>query len=100
MSFRKSLVWTAGGQLAYFPVQFAGSVVLARLLSPNDFGVNALAVAISGVLCILQSVRPSAYIVREADLTHDKVAVAATVYYAVSGAMAAVGNSTSPLASG
>ncbi len=90
MSFRKSLAWTAGGQLAYFLIQFAGSVVLARLLSPYEFGVNALAVAITGVLYILQSVGLGAYIVREADLTDDKIAVAATVNFAISGAIAAV----------
>jgi O-antigen/teichoic acid export membrane protein len=89
MTFRRSLAWTAGGQLAFFLLQFAGSVALARLLSPYEFGVNALALAIVGVLYVLQSVGLGAYIVREADLTADKIAVASTVNLIISGLIAA-----------
>lgn len=84
MNFRRSLAWTAGGQLAFFLIQFAGSVALARLLSPYEFGVNALASAIAGVLYILQSVGLGAYIVREAELTAEKIAAASTVNVAIS----------------
>mgnify|MGYP004523185109 CR=1 FL=1 len=89
MSFRKSLAWTGGGQLVFFAIQFGGSVALARLLTPYEFGVNALAVAIIGVLQILQSVGLGAYIVREAELTDAKIAVASTVNIAISCAIAA-----------
>ena len=89
MNFRRSLAWTAGGQLCYFLIQFAGSVALARLLSPYEFGVNALAAAATGVLYILQSVGLGAYLVREPELTGDKIAAASTVNVAISIAIAA-----------
>jgi O-antigen/teichoic acid export membrane protein len=84
MNFRKNLAWSAGGQFAFFLIQFLGSVILARLLSPYEFGVNALALATAGVLYILQSVGLGAYIVREIDLTANKIAAASTVNILIS----------------
>jgi PST family polysaccharide transporter len=40
---------TMGGQLAKITVQFGGIIVLARLLSPKDYGLLAMVIAIVGV---------------------------------------------------
>jgi O-antigen/teichoic acid export membrane protein len=89
MSFRKSLAWTAGGQLGFFLIQFSGSVVLARLLTPYEFGVNALANAVVGVLSIVQSIGLGSYLVREAELTDERIDAVFTINLILSSLIAA-----------
>lgn len=90
MEFKRGLAWTAAGQGSFFVIQFAGSVVVARLLSPYEMGVYALAMAIVGVLNIIQSIGLGSYLVRERDLTPNRVATAFTVNAAISLLLAAV----------
>lgn len=89
MGFRRGLAWTIAGQGAFFIIQFVGSVVVARLLSPYELGVYALAVAVTGVLNLIQSVGLGSYMVREPELTPERIATAFTVNAAISLLLAA-----------
>lgn len=89
MGFKRGLAWTAAGQGSFFVIQFGGSVIVARLLSPYELGVFALALAITGVLNLIQSIGLSSYIVREPDLTPERIATAFTVNAAMSLVLAA-----------
>jgi O-antigen/teichoic acid export membrane protein len=89
LSFKRGLAWTVAGQGSFFVIQFIGSVFIARLLSPYELGVYALALSITGVLNLIQSIGMSSYIVRERDLTPDRVATAFTVNALISLALAA-----------
>ena len=71
-------------QGCFFVLQFIGSVIVARLLSPYEMGVYAIAWAIIGVLNTLQSFGLAGFIVREKDLTPDVMASAFTVNTAIS----------------
>jgi O-antigen/teichoic acid export membrane protein len=66
----------ATAQASSFVLQFALSVVLARLLTPREMGVFAVALAIVGALSIIQAFGLQSMIVREPDLT-ERVAVSA-----------------------
>lgn len=90
MALTRNLAWMGLGQGAFFVLQFAGSVVLARLLTPYEMGVYALAAALVGVLSIVQSFGMSAFIVREKDLDPDDVATAFTINVAISLGLAGV----------
>lgn len=68
MSVRKSLVWTYGSQAATFFITFGTSVVMARLLTPREFGVFALASATSAVLGIFLAFGVQSYLLREGEL--------------------------------
>ena len=89
MGFRRGLAWTVAGQGVFFVIQFVGSVIVARLLSPYELGVYALAVAVTGVLNLIQSVGLGSYMVREPDLTPERIATAFTVNAAISLLLAA-----------
>ena len=69
MSLRKSIAWSYGGQGASFLIGFIASAIVARLLTPFEFGVFALASAIMGFLSIVTTVGLTQYVVREKDLT-------------------------------
>ncbi len=90
MSFRKSLGWVTLGQAAFFLFQFAGSVVLARLLSPYEMGVFALAWAIVGLISVVQSIGLTSFIVRERELDSTVTATAFTVNLLLSLGLAVV----------
>jgi O-antigen/teichoic acid export membrane protein len=69
MSYKRRLAWMGLSQACFFGVQFAGSVIVARLLTPYDMGVYAIAMAITGVLSILQAFGLNGFIVREPELS-------------------------------
>jgi O-antigen/teichoic acid export membrane protein len=61
-----------------FILQFVGSVVLARLLTPYEMGVYAVAAAIMGILGIVQAFGLTLFIVREAEISSDLMATRTT----------------------
>lgn len=71
MSVRKSLAWSYGSQAFTFIVMFGSSIVVARLLSPREVGVYAIAMAAAGILAVFTSFSIQTYIIREGQLTQD-----------------------------
>jgi O-antigen/teichoic acid export membrane protein len=74
---RRALAWMSIAQGSFFVLQFAGSVILARLLTPYEMGVYAIAMAVVGLLGIVQATGLRSFVVREPDLSE---ATAATVF--------------------
>ena len=66
---RKALLWSFAGQTSSMIVTFAGSVVVARLLTPHDVGIYAVAMATIGILQLSTSFGVGLYVVREEALT-------------------------------
>ncbi|HWW63632.1 MAG TPA: oligosaccharide flippase family protein [Sphingomonadaceae bacterium] len=83
MAVRRSLAWMAFGQGGFFCLQFLGSVVVARLLSPYEIGVFAIAMAVVGLVSVVQAIGLNNLLVRERDLTPDLVASAAAANIAI-----------------
>lgn len=79
MSVRRSLAWSVSGQIMSTILLFLGSVVIARLLTPAEVGVFAVAFAAAGLINILAAVGTNAYIVREIDLQPSQIDTAFTV---------------------
>ena len=67
-------------------VNFGGSVVMARLLSPREMGVYAVAVAIVGILAVLRSLGLNTFIIREPQLTPSLLATTFTINAALAAA--------------
>jgi O-antigen/teichoic acid export membrane protein len=59
-----------GGQ---FVLQFVASMILARLILPADLGIFAVALAILAILAALREMGTTRYIIKERDLTDDKI---------------------------
>lgn len=58
-------------QIIGFVGQFTASVVLARYLTPHEFGIFAAGLATASILSLLQNLGLQSFIVREKDLTQD-----------------------------
>lgn len=79
MSVRRSLAWAFSGQFTAAFVLFLAWLVIARLLTPAEVGIFAVAYASAGVVNVLAAVGTNAYIVREIELEPAKVDTAFTV---------------------
>ncbi len=79
MSVRRSLAWAFSGQFIAFAVQFAGTIAIARLLSPSEIGIYAIAMAALGIIQVVTTFGIASYIIREAELAPGTLEGAFTV---------------------
>jgi O-antigen/teichoic acid export membrane protein len=76
MRLRISLAWSFSQQTINFVLQFAASIVIARLLAPEEVGVFALAMAAHVLAGAFKELGITSYLVREPTLTSDKIRTA------------------------
>ena len=59
--------WTSIAQFGQQVVQFATTIILARLLAPSDFGLVAMALVVIGFLSIFRDLGTSAAVIQHRD---------------------------------
>lgn len=79
ISVRRSLAWMMLSQGVLAAIQFGGSVVMARLLSPYEMGIYAVAAAIIGVLSTIRAFSLGGFLIREPELNPDAVTTTFTI---------------------
>ena len=79
MAFRNAIAWSVLGQAFCYLTVFAGSVVVARLLTPHDMGVFAIAMATIAILNTLLGFNVGTYVVRDQELKASTKETAFTV---------------------
>lgn len=73
LSTSRSIAWSLGGQVGTTLLSMISTVVLARILTPNDFGAFAFATTIYTLVQFLLQSGLGNYILSEARLTRRKV---------------------------
>ncbi|EQD73564.1 polysaccharide biosynthesis protein, partial [mine drainage metagenome] len=76
---RKSILFSLGQNYASFVLQFAVSIILARLLNPSEIGLYSIAAVLIGFASSMRDFGISSYIIQERDLTPDKIRAAFTL---------------------
>ena len=76
---RKSILWTFILQGVTLVVSFIGYMLIARLLSPSEMGIHAIAVAAIGVTQVFAVFGLTGYIVRDPDLRPSTLSLAFSV---------------------
>jgi O-antigen/teichoic acid export membrane protein len=89
-NIRRGIVWAFTGQNLNLAINFATLVVLARLLTPAEYGVASLSLAIIGVAEAFRELAGGSFIIREHDLTADKIRTTTTVNILVTAAVSAL----------
>ncbi len=84
MSIRTSLAWAFSQQFAQYGFTLLGSIVIARLLTPAEMGVFALAMAAGFLIGALRDFGVGTYLVREKDLNDLKIRTAFGMWLTVS----------------
>lgn len=87
---RKSLVFSFVQSYGITLVQFVSSLVIARLLTPDEIGVFSVGVAFIAIAHAVRDFGVSNYIVQERDFTEAKKAAALQIAFVVSWGLAAV----------
>jgi O-antigen/teichoic acid export membrane protein len=73
LNVRRSLAWSFAQQATQFALNAVGSIIIARLLTPAEVGVFAIAVSVSFLLSAVPGAGVSLYLVRERDLDDSKI---------------------------
>lgn len=84
---RRAVFWSFSAQIASFVIQFGSSVIIARLLSPIELGVFAVAAAIMGIVQIISAFSVGTYVIREENLSLQTLDSAFTVNALISVAL-------------
>jgi len=84
LSTRKSLAWSFSQQFWQYVLLFIGSVIIARLLTPEEMGVFALAMAANLLVSSFRDFGIGSYLIREEQLTYDKIRTAFGMSIAIS----------------
>lgn len=66
-------MWAVGGQALAEPIRVLGTAVLARVLTPEDFGLLGMAAVFFGLTAITTELGPSAAIIGRKRLSDDEV---------------------------
>lgn len=78
---KKGLYWSFFNQFANYGMQFCVGIVMARLLSPSDYGITALPAVFMSVAWILQNGGLSDALVRKTNLRDEDLSTA--FYYSL-----------------
>lgn len=73
MSVRRSLAWSYSAQAVNFLVAFGSSIIVARLVSPREFGIFAMAASISSLLSLVFGFGLSNLIIRDEQMPKDRL---------------------------
>jgi O-antigen/teichoic acid export membrane protein len=85
---RRSLAYTFAEGYVVTALQFIATFFLARLLTPTETGVWAVAAVFAAIASTFRDFGVAEYLIQEKDLTHDKLRAALAVNIAVSWIMA------------
>lgn len=78
-AFRRSLAWTLAERYAGLLINFVGLTVLARLLSPAEFGIFAIAAGLSALLVVVRDFGATNWIIQAPELPDWQLRTAATL---------------------
>jgi O-antigen/teichoic acid export membrane protein len=79
MSVRRSLAWTYIAQIICFAIAFGSTVIIARLVSPRDFGIFAMAGAATTIINLLMQFGLAKYIMRASQVDRNLLRTVFTV---------------------
>ena len=85
------------GQAASFVVRFGYIMILARLLSPEDFGLVAMVIVVTGIYELFTSAGLSAAMVQQARVTNDQISQLFWINLLVGLVLAALCVTTAPV---
>jgi O-antigen/teichoic acid export membrane protein len=89
LSPRQALLWSFAERYANFALTLFSTVLLARLITPQQLGVYSVCAAFAAVAAILRDFGVSEYLIQERDLTRDKLRAACSIALLVAWPLAA-----------
>jgi polysaccharide transporter, PST family len=91
------MAWVMLSQGLRMVLQFATTLILARLLMPEDFGVFAMMLPVAGLVALLQDFGLHQSLVQKEKITHDQINAIFWINFSISMALAVLLVLCSPL---
>ena len=82
-NIRRALVFASVGRYASRAINLAMTVVIARLMGPNEFGVAVLGASAFMILEAIRELASVNYLIQQQELTRDKINSVFTVSLAI-----------------
>lgn len=76
---RRAILFASCGRYLVMAVNLGSATILARLLTPAEFGIAVLGTAVLGIAEAIRELGSTAYLVQQQELTQDKVRTVFTV---------------------
>ena len=93
----KSGAVTLTSQGMMFVIQLASTMILSRILTPDDYGMMAMVVSITGLASILSNLGLSTATIQRAEITHEQVSTLFWINTAIGALVTVVIASFSPV---
>ena len=90
MSLRAALFYTSSSKYISLIIQFLATVIIARLLSPEEIGIYSVGAAVIAIAHALRNFGTSTYIIQEKDLTKERLRTAFTLSVGVAWSIAVI----------
>ncbi|MEP6546411.1 MAG: oligosaccharide flippase family protein [Gammaproteobacteria bacterium] len=81
MSVRRAFVWASAGRYLTMAINLVATLILARLLTPQEYGVTVVGGAVFTVAEALRALGGGAYLIQKQDLTQDDIRACFTVSF-------------------
>src|ERR1700749_3706433 len=78
-NLRRALLFASGGRYLVMGVNLLAAAVLARLLTPAEYGISVLGASLLGVAEAVRELGSVAYLVQQKDLTQVKIRTVFTI---------------------
>lgn len=98
MSTRRSIAYSFAGKYLDLAVQLVASIIIARLLTPEELGIFSVAAAIVAFIHIFRDFGVNSYIVQERELTDSKLRGAFSLNLLISWSLGAFAYFLAPFA--
>lgn len=76
---RRALLFASSGRYVVTGITLASTIILARLLTPTEFGISVLGTSVLGIAEAIRELGSIAYLVQERELTHRKTRTVFTI---------------------
>jgi O-antigen/teichoic acid export membrane protein len=81
MSVRRAFVWASAGRYFTMAISLLATLILARLLAPQEYGVTVVGGAVFAVAEALRALGGGAYLIQKQDLGQDDIRACFTVSF-------------------
>ncbi len=81
MSVRRAFVWASAGRYLTMAINLLATLILARLLAPQEYGVTVVGGAVFAVAEALRALGGGAYLIQKQDLARDDIRACFTVSF-------------------
>jgi O-antigen/teichoic acid export membrane protein len=86
--FKRAFMWASAGRYVVTVIGFATTIIMARLLSPGEYGLSVLGSTVFLVADAIRGLAGGAYLVQTKELSSDKIRTSCTVSLIVTLVMA------------